>query len=276
MRNIQVTMKNKVLLQETLKMLQDQLKQGTIDATTYSRNVQQFLQGKTASEWQRTYDEYIKKCNQALVYYAEKSSEGDAFEEIKGSAWSKVGIVAAALIVFFTFVTLSDTNLTGFFLLDGEEGRIVYEDGFSTEGIRWSEIKGDSLYERCLQVTSEEEFTAAKIIGKVTSASEGGDLEYLLRTDKGNEPGDVINSCKVKDYKDVWKSCTITEIVPQKGVYWACASETEGTKDQTYFTIAYRIGGERRTALWTGKNWQGLDRSSYTIKVQFMSNEQKK
>ncbi|MDP1695025.1 MAG: hypothetical protein Q8L34_05805 [Candidatus Woesearchaeota archaeon] len=273
MRQIALTKKNKEILQNTLKQWQQQLKAGIIDINTYSRSVQEFLQGKGAKEWQGIYDAHLKKCNEALMYYTKKSNEEESSEETKGNMWSKIGIVGVVLIIFFTFLTLTDNNLTGFFVLNEGEGRIVYEDGFSTEGIRWSEIKGDSLYERCLQVTSEEEFTATKIIGKVTRASEGGDLEYLLRTDKGNEPGEVIKSCEVEDYKEVWKSCTITDLARQKGVYWACASETEGTKDQTYFTIAYRIGGERRTALWTGKDWQRLDRSSYTMKVQFMSNE---
>lgn len=273
MRQIQVTMQNKALLQNTLKEWQEQLKQGAVDATAYARNVQQFLQGRTANEWNQTYDNHIKKCNQALVSYAEKINEFESIDESKGSIWSKVGIVAVALVIFFTFLTVSDTNLTGFFLFNEGDGRVVYEEGFASEGIRWSEIKGNRFYERCLQVKSEAEFTAAKVIAKVTRASEEGGLVYTLRKNKGNEPGDEVGHCKVDEYGELWKSCVIRDIAPQKGDYWVCASHPEGKKDQTYFTIAYRIGGDRRTALWTGQSWQKLDRSSYTIKVQFMNNE---
>ncbi|GEM_PF-6133116 len=273
MRQIQVTMKNKALLQDTLKMWQEQLKYGSIDAATYTRNIQQFLQGRTANEWQQTYDNHIKKCNQGIVYYTEKINEVESPEEVRGSVWSKVGIVAVVLLIFFTFLTFSNTNLTGFFLLNEGDGRVVHEDGFASEGIRWAEIKGNRFYERCLQIKSEADFTAAKVTAKATRASEEGDLVYTLHKNKGNEPGDEVGSCKVNDYEELWKSCTIKDIVPQKGEYWICAGHPEGKKDQTYFTIAYRIGGDRRTALWTGQSWQKLDRSSYTIKVQFMNNE---
>ncbi len=273
MRQIQTTMKNKALLQNTLKEWQEQLKRGAIDTATYINVMQQFLQGRTANEWNRTYDDHIQKCNRTLVSYAEKINELESAEDVKGSVWPKVGIVAVALILFFTFLMFSDTKITGFFLLNEGDGRVVYENGFASEGIRWAEVKGNRFHERCLQVKSEVDFTAARVIAKVTRASEEEDLMYALRKNKGNEPGDEVGACKVNNFEDLWKSCIIKDLAPQKGDYWVCASHPEGKKDQTYFTIAYKVGEDRRTALWTGQSWQKLERSSYTIKVQFMNNE---
>ncbi|MBI1972646.1 hypothetical protein HYS50_01430 [Candidatus Woesearchaeota archaeon] len=273
MRQIQTTMKNKTLLQDTLKEWQEQLKRGTIDTATYTNSMQQFLQGRSANEWNKVYDDHVKKCNQGLVYYAEKINELEASEETKGSIWPKVGIVAVALVLFFTFLAFSDTKITGLFIFGEDAGKIVFEDGYTREGTRWSEIKGDHYYERCLKIKSEADFTAAKVMGKVTRATEGENMQFILRNDNKGDPAQEVGSCEVRSYEDVIKSCTIKNLEQNKGDYWVCASHPEGDKDQTYFTIAYRVGGERKTALWTGKSWQKLDRSSYTMRVQFMNDD---
>lgn len=273
MRQIEITMKNKQLLENTLKHWQEEVKRGVLDAATYSYNIQQFLQGRSANEWNKLYNDHIKKCNQALAFYAGKINALDDDED-KGSVWFRIGAVGIALFIFFSFLALSDSRITGLFIAGQNEGQIVYEDGFVHEGTRWVELKGSRIYERCLKVESGADFDAVTISGKLTAATEQKALMFTLFTNYAEEPRTELGACRIKDYDSLWKSCTIANIKQVAGSYWICAAAPEGDQKQTYYTLAYTIGDNRKTALWTGQSWQKLEHISYTMKTQFIKHGQ--
>ena len=137
------------------------------------------------------------------------------------------------------------------------------------------EIKGSRIYERCMKVNSDIDFNSINIIAKTTRATDDKNLILALyrNDDINDEPSQLVESCKVKEYGLLPKSCSMDNLQETSGQYWICASSPTGDSTTTYYTIAYQNGDLRRTALWTGKNWQKLDGASYTIKAQFIKNE---
>ena len=181
-----------------------------------------------------------------------------------------IGILFFILGIFF-FVQPTITGLISF----EEKPEITFEDGYTKEGYKWMEIKGSRIYERCLQVNSEIDFNSINIIAKVTRATDNRDLALALyrNDDTNDEPLELLGSCKVSKYGVLMKSCAIDGLQESQGQYWVCASSTSGDPSTTYYTIAYQNGDLRRTALWTGENWQKLDGLSYTMKAEFIQNE---
>lgn len=273
MRLIQVTMRNKMILQNTLKEWQEELKHGVIDSATYVYRVKQFLQGRSAYGWNKIYDAHLTKCNEALKFYTTKSNELEESDTAEGSLGSRVAIVGVVLFIFFSLFVVTDSNITGFFIAGQEKSQVVSQDGYTVEGLRWVEIKGAKLYERCLKVNAEANFDSVTVSGKLTTAAEQEDLIFSLYTNYAEEPHVELGQCTVKEYDQVWKSCSIKYIKQVTGNYWICASVPGGDQKQIYYTLAYNVGDKRKTALWTGQNWQKLERVSYTMKAEFMNHE---
>jgi hypothetical protein len=172
------------------------------------------------------------------------------------------------MAIMFSLVFFIKPSITGLVTLVTPESTILIEDGYTKEGTQWLDIQGSRIYERCLQVQTKDSFEDIEISGKITSATNSKDLTFSLYSNNGS-PKDLIDSCKVSNYESLWKSCTIKSIDIPEDTYWICASNPKGDKDRVYYTIAYQVGDVRRTALWTGENWQKLDRASYTIKAIF-------
>lgn len=276
MRQIAQCAKNKEVLQETLQQYTEQYRAGLLNQETYKQQLEKFLQGKPASYWYGLYEDHINKCHKTLVYCTEKLNDLAVDEPERRK--SPLVITAIALVALFIFVGVIAflnpiTTITGLFGFEFQKEKVVFEDGYTTEGAKWADIKGSRVYERCLKIESEAPFSSVRVLGKITSAINRDDLTFNLYSNNKDEPGILLGSCTVKDYDAVWKFCSIKKLQQDKGAYWICAAAPGGEREQTYYTIAYSIGDNKKTALWTGQNWQKLERISYTLKAQFMDNE---
>ena len=270
-RQVDLCHEYKERIQDTLEEFQRQFEAGLIDKKTYWSKIYQFLEGKHPDYWYSTYDDHIDKCSERIRYYEEKINEITEDYDEKRNSFSKIFMFIGIISLIFSILFFVQPTITGLIPYSAEPG-IIFEDGYTKEGSHWMEIKGSRVYERCLEVNSEIGFDSVKIIGKITSAVDKKDLVFGLYND-ANEPSELIGSCKVDDYDDVWKSCSLGGLEQDKGRYWICAASPSGDSDRTYYTIAYQKGDSRKSALWTGQNWQKLDRASYTIKAQFIQNE---
>ena len=273
MRQIALCNQNKEVLQETVRQYTERYRAGLLTQEAYKQQLEKFLQGKSATSWYEMYEDHIAKCNKTLVYCTEKLNElaGEELEPRK-SPLVITAIALVALIIFAGIIAFfSPITTTGLFGFEFQKEKVVFEDGYTAEGAKWADIKGSRIYERCLKVESEAPFSSVRVLGKVTSAISRDDLVFNFYSNAKDEPGALLGACTVKDYDAVWKSCTIKKLQQDKGAYWVCAAAPSGEREQTYYTIAYSIGDNKKTALWTGQNWQKLERISYTLKAQFMN-----
>ena len=234
-----------------------------IDEETYENKLNEFMDGKTPLQWIKYYDELLEQYNRKLY--------SDGGEDKKTSIHLVVSIIILLGIMLYIFIKPSITG----FSIGVSQPIATYENGYGIEGQKWIDIKGEKFYERCLKVKSDIEFNEIDIIGKITSATRENDLMLKLYNSDiaNNQPGLEIGSCRVDNYEDIWKSCSVKGINEVKGDYWICASYPKGEYGRTYYTIAYQNGDQGRTAFWTGQNWQKLDRNSYTIKAIFKKYE---
>jgi len=260
-------------IKEILKELYGQYKAGLIDKATYDSKTSKFLENKTPKDWYSMYDNYIENYQNEIEQYGNEIENIQLDQNQKINSSSKIfmfiGIISLVLSALF-FLQPTITGLTSY-----SEPLEIFEDGYEKEGSQWTQIQGSRLYERCLQVNSKIKFNSVNIRAKITSATETKELSLRLyfNNETTNEPLELINSCKVEDYTNIWKSCSINKLEQNPDSYWICASNPSGNSDQEYYIIAYQNGGSKRTALWTGQNWQKLNRSSYTIKAKFINNE---
>lgn len=271
-RQIALAKEYKFKIQETLQSFDNQLHSGVIDKKTYLEEVSNFLQGKSAEEWYFKYDQFIEECHSKIHESNEK------IQQISKLSFNPIAFIFLILFVATALTTLVITKpeLTGFSIYSPEENSVIFEDGYKTEGSRWAEIRGADIYERCLKVTSAIDFNSVEIKGKITNARDDSGLVLKLYTSNGldDEPLNLVDSCTVKEYSDVFKSCIVKDLEQPKGDYWICASHPSGESGLVYHTMAFKIGSERRTALWTGENWQKLDGTSYTIKALFKGRQE--
>lgn len=274
-KQIELCQLYKEQINDALQKLYSEYKSGLIDQVNYLIQINKLLQNRSSEEWYSTYDNHINICNKKIKEYHNKiyqlTLEKQTNLDSKAKLFMLIGIITlmSSLVLFF------QPAITGLIPYAGVS-EVVSEDGYEKEGFRWMEIYGSRSYERCLLVKSEEDFNSVKIIAKVTSALDAKDLSFSLYSnniENNNEPSSLVSSCKVTDYNNLWKSCLIKNIDQNTGNYWICASNPRGDQDTTYYTIGYQVGDQKTTALWTGENWQKLDRSSYTIKAQFMQDE---
>ena len=237
-----------------------------IDIGTYENKINEYIDGKTPLQWIKYYDDLLEDYKRKLY-----SSYAYVGEEKGSNIHLIISIIILLGIVFYIFLKPSITG----FSIGVSEPIATYEDGYKIEGQKWIDIKGEKFYERCLKVKSDIEFNELDIIGKITSATRENDLRFILYNSDSanNQPGLETGSCRVDNYNDVWKSCSINGLKQNKGDYWICASYPKGEYGKTYYTIAYQSGDLGRTAFWTGQNWQKLDRNSYTIKAIFKKYE---
>ena len=265
--------KYKLQIQRTLQELRRQYEQGYIDGRTHKQQVHKYLQGKEPHHWFNHYDNHINKCNQHLSYYRGKIEEASAYFETKRNTFSKWLMLAAVLFLILGGMTYLDVDipLTGFVTQDSGLGEIIHEDGYNREGSRWMDIRGDHVYERCLKVDVIGQFSGMNMRGKIMSASDEKILQLKLYTHdmQADTPGEVLGSCRVTNYEELWKTCSINTGKQKQGSYWLCAGTSSGKPEQTYYSLAYQVGDDKETALWTGQNWQRLNRASYTLKAQF-------
>ena len=270
-RQIELCQFYKEKIKETLANLRRQYEAGILDYSNYINNVNYFLKKRPAEDWYATYDEHINKCYSNIGYYDEKINESSEKKKIDFSLLFVVVGVFSLIISMFVFIQPTITGLVP----QITKSQMIFEDGFTKEGTHWLEIQGSRIYERCLQVNSEIDFNSINVIAKITSATDDENIIFSLyrNDDLNDEPSLLVGSCEVSNYDDLWKSCRIDNLYESGGEYWICASNSDGDTERIYYTIAYQNGDNRKTALWTGENWQKLDRSSYTIKAQFIKNE---
>jgi len=261
-------------INETLKEFKNEYESGLVDKNTYILKTNKFLERRSLQNWYSMYDDHISKCYDRIKYYEEKINEFSEKHYDKISSFSKAFMLVGIVALIFSVIFLLRPTITGL-VPYGQEYNVVFEDGYTKEGSQWMEIKGSRLYERCLQVKSEVGFDSINIIAKVTSATDKKDLTFsLYNNDKDDDgPSELIKSCEVNKYNELWKSCRLDNLDEKDGTYWVCVSSPGGDSNTTYYTIAYQNGDSRKTALWTGENWQKLDRASYTIKAQFLEND---
>lgn len=223
---------------------------------------------KKSLKIQEQYDRKFERC-----YNKIDSCLGILNKKSKPSfMMSQTMILVAALLVISGLIFFTSPSLTGFSVYEsGQSDNIIFEDGYSAEGFRWAEIRGLNVYERCMQVSSDIDFSSAVIKAKLTSATNDQGLVMKLydHDNLKKEPSQLVGSCSVEDYSNLWKSCRIPDLQEENGEYWICASNPQGDIESVYHTIAYGPG-QRKTALWTGDNWQKLSDSSYTIKSMFI------
>ncbi|MEK6861637.1 MAG: hypothetical protein AABY07_06725 [Nanoarchaeota archaeon] len=241
--------------------------QNRIDRRAYDYKISELMDGKSPLQWIEYYDGLLEDYKRKLY-----SSYAYPEEEKKINIHLVVAIILLLGIMFYIFFKPS---ITGFSIGVSKEPIVSYEDGYKIEGQKWIDIRGSKFYERCLKIKSDIGFNEVEIKGKVTSATQENDLRFILyKADiMNNQPGLELNSCKVNNYEDIWKSCNIKNINYEKGEYWICASYPKGDYSKTYYTIAYQNGDIGRTAFWTGQNWQKLDKNSYTMKAIFRKYE---
>ena len=233
-----------------------------IDENTYEDKINQMIDGKTPLQWIQYYDHLLEQYRKEL--YTSYAYPG---EDRKISVHLIVSVIILFAIIFYALFKPSITGLyTG-------SGNLIasYENGYTIEGQKWIDIRGSKFYERCLKVKSDIDFNQVGITGKITSATEENDLRFTLyKADiMNNQPGIETGVCRVDNYDDIWKTCSIKLDNQQAGEYWICASYPTGEYSKTYYTVAYQNGDVGRTAFWTGQNWQKLDRNSYTMKAIF-------
>ena len=178
----------------------------------------------------------------------------------------------SVILFMLGIIAFMNPTMTGFFSYEATSGTIVAQDGATEDGLLWTNIDGAGVYKRCMQLTATSSFDAVQLLAKVTSAIHTNELTFSLYTNNGvnNEPAKQIGSCKVKKYDAVWKSCSITNLQQQENQYWMCVGSTGKKGEQTHYLLNYKLGGNRKTALWIGDNWQKLEGVVYTIKAQFM------
>ena len=273
-REIELCELYKEQINDTIKKINDEYRYGLIDKDTYYSQIREFLKGKNVDEWIGAYNARIMGCHKSIRYYDNKIDELTEKDQSNEYSFSKIFLVIGIISLMLGLVFFAQPTITGFFSL-GTEHKVASVDGYGKEGLQWMEINGQRVYERCLKVKSEAEFSNVNIIAKITSAIDSNDLTFRIydNYDVNDEPKDLIGSCRVDNYDSIWKSCTVNEIEKEAGEYWICASYPDGNSDETYFTIAYQNGDLRRTALWTGENWQKLEGSSYTMRAEFIQNE---
>lgn len=264
-RLISQTKEQKEKLIRFVNSLTNQYNKGMISYQYYANTLQKALNQKTAQQWIAYYNTSIRTFSTELTQCTE------ALENLKQEpqSFSRTFALFIAAVIALGLMVFIQPSITGFFA--GPISTALAEDGYTVEGFHWMEIKGSRVYERCLQVTSETPFDAVSITGKITSATATQDLTYSIYTDNHDEPGTLAGSCTVQNYANIWKTCTISSTAVA-GNYWICAANSEGDHTITYYTIGYQNGDNRKTALWTGSNWQKLNRASYTLKATFMTN----
>ena len=273
LKQIALCKAHKKHLEKTLKEHHMTYASGNVDAQTYHFNLHKFLQGKHPSHWHKTYDYQIAQHHQHLEHCRQKIHEITGYLHAEKKFTSKLWLVIGIALVLVAGIGFIDNPITGFLSYDTiEEGSIVSEDGYGKEGTRWMAIRGDRIYERCLKVTATTNFDAVRIIGKIMSASDQHGLTLSLYKPRiqEDEPGEMVGACRITEFESVWKSCVVSTKEQTQGDYWICASQPQGDKEESYYTIAYQVGDAKKTALWTGQNWQKLDHASYTIKGEFL------
>ena len=258
----------------TVKKINDEYRSGLIDKDAYYSQIREFLKGKNVGEWIGDYNARIVWCHKNIRDYDNRINELTEKDQNKEYSFSKMFLVIGIISLMLGLVFFAQPTITGFFSLDSEH-KVVSIDGYGKEGSQWMGINGLRVYERCLKVKSKAEFSDVNIVAKITNAIDSNDLTFSIYDNNNinDEPKELIGSCRVDAYDSIWKSCTVNEIEKEAGEYWACASYPDGNSGETYFTIAYQNGDLRRTALWTGENWQKLDGASYTIRAEFIQNE---
>lgn len=274
-RQIELCQLYKEQIKDTLKELNTSYKSGLIDKNIYTLNVNEFLEGKHPQDWYSLYNNHINKCHNKIKNCEEKINEITENYKEKRQSYSKIFMLIGVISLILSLIFVIQPTITGLIPYP-TESKIIFEDGYTKEGSQWMHINGLRSYERCINVNSESDFDSIKIIAKITSATDTKDLRFSLFTHNENadEPGSLIDSCNVDNYNDLWKSCTIDNLENTPGEYWICASNPSGDPEKTYYTISYQIGDSKKTALWTGEYWQRLDRASYTMKAQFLSNDE--
>jgi len=239
----------KLRLQTTLRNLEEQYYTGQTNKQEYDQMITKFLQGKQPDEWYNLYDDHIAQAERALIDCRKKINEQEATtkKDISPVKWLTILFVMVVLLGIIMYVRFP---LTGFLGLDNTEYYLVAEDGSSIDGSRWLKINGERVYERCLMVITPSDFDAVSIAAKVTTAVEKRGLTLSLYTHnyEENEPGKLVDACKVRDYDNIQKSCVIKNVQQTKGKYWACAGSLSGTKEQTQYTIAYQTGDNKDRA----------------------------
>ena len=273
LKQIELCQIYKSQIENGLQELKQQYEHSIIDKDKYNLLVCQFLKGRQPQDLHAIYDDHIIKCYESLAYHSEKTSELNKRFPYKNVSLKILAIISV-LFLLFGIGSIIDIPITGLVGYESISQNISSEDGFAKEGYDWAEIKGSKLYERCLKVNSEADFDAVNIIAKVMRARDEKDLMMRIynHDEAKEEPSEAVGSCKVEKYSIVFKSCTVNNIKQSKGSYWICALNPEGDSEITYYTIAQQIGDQKKTALWTGENWQTLEGSSYTIKAQFIKN----
>lgn len=235
-----------------------------IDRATYEGRINQVLEGKTPLQWIAHYDETLNRYKEDL-YVTYATQEG-------GKKTSLLVVLALLSLVLIVSLTSLTPALTGFSIRGVASDPLEeHATTYGNEGTKWVDIKGQRTFERCMKVSTPIAFSEVEITGKVTSATQSRNLHFVLYNDdsSNNEPGLEVGSCEVASYSDMWKSCMVKSESAQPGEYWICASSPKGDADTTYYTIAYQSGDNKRTAFWTGSNWQKLEWNSYTIKALF-------
>ena len=259
-------------VRDAIQRLGIQYKSGAIKKEIYLSQLNKFLQNKSPQEWYYTYDNHINICYNKIREYNEKIEQLSHEKQVNINSKTKlfmfIGIISMLIAAMFTI----EPSIIGFASLTIKSATIS-EDGFTKEGTDWQEIHGSKVYERCIKVNSQQNFDSVEITAKITNAIDNKDLIFKLYNDSYDEPSDLIGLCNVKEYDSIWKSCTIKDLEQNSGEYWICASNPNGNSDVIYYTIAYQVGDEKQTALWTGNYWQKLNRASYTIKAKFIEHE---
>lgn len=225
-----------------------------IDYRTYQMKMNERREGKTPLEWIAYYDALIERYRQSVEPPAQERRVLPI-------------VLSVVLLMVLGAVTLLNPSITGLYTGIAPE---IHEDGYHQEGEKWLDIKGERMYERCMKVSSPTPFTEVELRGKIMTATDEDLLQFILYNHDAaqNEPGLEVGACTVKNREGVWKSCVIKKDSPA-GEYWICASARNGDPESTYYTIAYQSGDDKRTAFWTGKNWQKLEWNSYTLKALF-------
>ena len=259
-------------VRDIVQELDDQYKSEIISKETYLSQLNKSLQNKSPQEWYDSYDNHINIRYNKIREYNEKIEQLTHEKQVNINSKTKVFMFIGIISMLITAMFAIEPSIIGFTSLT-TKSTTVSEDGFTKEGTDWQEIHGSRIYERCMKVNAQQNFDSVEVTAKITNAIDNKNLIFKLYNNAYDEPSDVIGLCNVKEYNNIWKSCTIKDLEQSTGEYWICASNPNGDSNIIYYTIAYQVGDEKQTALWAGNYWQKLSRASYTIKAKFIEHE---
>lgn len=261
-RRIELCREAKDNIISTVKKLNKNLDHNIISYSEYNKKLDLFLKNKSIEKWIDYYDDSINNYEKEL-----ENCESELV--IRNNNIKGVITISLILLILGIGIFYLNPSITGYFVAN--EPTVTVTDGYEIEGNNWADIKGSMFYTSCIKVGSDTDFDDIKISAKIGRTTDNEDLTFaIFNNSEKEEPLSEIGNCIVKDYSNLWKTCTIKDIKLEQSEFWICAYSPSGDRNETYYTIAYSNTDSKKRALFTGKYWQKLEKASYTMKAEFI------